>query len=157
MHQLQAQLSSIQQILSSASAFTPSAVHNTCTPRPSTCPLETPRAGIPDSCEQLQPYSIDENVASLAYTSSTSRSNYAIALAKDLFTFEERLTSNCRGIGKAPLQPSKLLTIKMESFEKYPVDSSRENLGSAITELRNALDAHCRGLKKKVKVANISK
>ena len=106
-----------------------------------------------DPCAQLQPYAIDENFAIEAHAASNSRSSYAIALVKHLFTVEERLMSNCRGIGKKPLEPRKLLAIKIASFKNYPIDSDRETLGSAITELRNAIDAHCRGLKKKVKIS----
>ena len=137
----------MQQLLSTASARL-----DPCTT--SVCPLETPRAGMPDPCEQLQPFTLDENLTLQAYASSSSRSSYAMALAKQLFTFEECLTSNCRGIGKKALLPSKLLAIKLASFEKYPIDSRRETLSSAITELRNSLDTHCRVFKKKV---NISK
>ena len=144
---MQTQLASVQQLLTKPQ----SSSLMTAMQEPGVCPLETPRAGKVDPSRLLEPYAIDDETAALAHASSNSRSSYAISLAKQLFTLEERITSNCRGIGKKSLQPSKLLAIKIDVFEKFPIDLGQETMASAITELRNAIDTHCRGLKKSLK------
>jgi hypothetical protein len=45
------------------------------------------------------PATVSKDTAIASQTATDSRSSYAIALVKYLYTVEERLTSNCRGIG----------------------------------------------------------
>jgi hypothetical protein len=70
-------------------------------------------------------YYIDEQHASIAYSKSKSRRNFAAHLTKLVFTPRERLESNCNGrFGKKALDSVRLCAIRNTLFKYYPCKQS---------------------------------
>lgn len=70
-------------------------------------------------------YYIDEHHASIAYSKSKSRRNFAAHLTKLVFTPRERLESNCNGrFGKKALDSVRLCAIRNTLFKYYPCKQS---------------------------------
>lgn len=74
-------------------------------------------------------------MASLSYSKSKSRRNFAAHLTKLVFTPRERLESNCNGrFGKKALDSVRLLAIRNTIFKYYPCKQSTLIVnGDAIT------------------------
>ena len=86
---------------------------------------------------------------------SCSRKNFATNLARELFTPEERCTSNVAGAcGKQKLDPEKVYFIKNSLFEHFPL-SSTENSHKAWQDCVKAIDSASRNLARRGK-ENIS-
>ena len=82
---------------------------------------------------------------------SCSRKNFATNLARELFTPEERCTSNVAGAcGKQKLDPDKVYFIKNSSFEHFPL-SSTENSHKAWQDCVKAIDSASRNPARKGK------
>ena len=70
-------------------------------------------------------YYVDENCASMAYSKSKSRRNFAAHLTKLIFTPRERLESNCNGrFGKKALDSARLNALRNTLFKYYPCKQS---------------------------------
>ena len=56
---------------------------------------------------------------------SSSRKNFAANLVRQLFTVEERASSNVRGKGRKPqLNPVKIDVVRSKTLEMYPLGSN---------------------------------
>ena len=53
---------------------------------------------------------------------SASRRNFAIRLVREIFTIEERKTSNVRGKKKNKLDEEKISYVRKTTFKLYPLD-----------------------------------
>ena len=95
----------------------------------------------------LQEYIIPESTIYSCLIACKSRRNLASQLATQVFTVEERTTSNSRGLcGKKALDPSKLKAIHEVAVKNYPLERL-ETKASAEKEMRTAIDEACRKTK----------
>lgn len=71
---------------------------------------------------------------------SNSRRNFALKQAEKLFTFNERLTSNCQGKrGKNRLDERRIALIRENTFKLWPLES-KEDPEKAWHDCRRAID-----------------
>ena len=95
----------------------------------------------------LQEYVIPESTIYSSLIACKSRRNLASRLATQVFTVEERTTSNSRGLcGKKALDPSKLKAIHEVAVKNYPLERL-ETKASVEKEMRTAIDEACRKTK----------
>ena len=74
--------------------------------------------------------------------------NLAAGLSAQVFSDAQRRVSNCQGVaGKKALDPVKLKAIFNTCIQKYPFERA-EAMNGAEKEMRNAIDKHCRKLKR---------
>lgn len=84
--------------------------------------------------------------------SASSRRNFALKQAERMFSFEERLTSNCLGKrGKKQLDEKKLETIRENTFKLCPLESHEDGV-KAWRECRKAIDEGGRQLNFKARL-----
>ena len=95
----------------------------------------------------LQEYIIPESTIYSCLIACKSRRKLVSRLATQVFTVEERTTSNSRGLcGKKALDPSKLKAIHEVAVKNYPLERL-ETRASAEKEMRTAIDEACRKTK----------
>lgn len=83
---------------------------------------------------------------------ASSRRNFALKQAERMFSFEERLTSNCLGKrGKKQLDEKKLETIRENTFKLCPLESHEDGV-KAWRECRKAIDEGGRQLNFKARL-----
>ena len=71
---------------------------------------------------------------------ANSRRNFAFKQSERMFTYNERLSSNCQGKrGKKALDAKRLNLIKMNTLKLWPLES-KEDETSAWRECRKAID-----------------
>ena len=119
---------------------TPTALVTT-TPVMTRYPPVTP---LSNGKENVQPFLIDQSILKKCMINCRSRKNLAGRLALSLFTKEERITSNCRGVrGKKPLDPARLKAIKIACITEYRPKST-DNRALIMKEIRISVDEACR-------------
>ena len=75
---------------------------------------------------------------------SCSRSNFAVNMVRELFSLEERKTSNVRGVlGKRQLDPNRLEKIRIATFQNYPCNAG-EKEECCWRDACKAVDESCR-------------
>ena len=85
---------------------------------------------------------------------ANSRRNFAFKQAEKMFSYEERLTSNCQGKrGKKQLDPKRVDVIRRNTIKLWPLENKEEE-GSAWNECRRAIDEGGRQLNYRVKLQN---
>ena len=71
---------------------------------------------------------------------SNSRRNFAFKQAERMFTYDERLTSNCQGKrGKKPLDKKRLEVIRKNTLKLWPLENKEDEVG-AWHDCRRAID-----------------
>ncbi len=82
------------------------------------------------------------------YLKQEGRTRMAKAIMADLFTIEERVTSNCRGsLGKPPLDPIRLEAVRQAVFELLPCEESQ--MEAVWCSCVTCIDTANRGLKRR--------
>ena len=71
---------------------------------------------------------------------ANSRRNFALKQAEKMFTFDERLTSNCQGKrGKKRLDAKRIDLIKLNTLKLWPLENKEDEAG-AWKDCRKAID-----------------
>ena len=92
-------------------------------------------------------YCIQAEDISFALTACRSRRNLAARLAAKVFSPQQRLGSNCRGVlGKKALNGAKVKAIFNACMQHFPLQRL-ESASSSEKEMRNAIDEVCRKTK----------
>ena len=85
-------------------------------------------------------------------TNSCSRENFASKLVKELFTVEDRTTSNVKGVmGKKKLNEEKMSYVQAVTFQNYPCVSCEQKIAwsKCVKAIDTANRALCRMVKQK--------
>lgn len=83
---------------------------------------------------------------------ANSRRNFALKQAERMFTYDERLTSNCQGKrGKKQLDKKRLEVIRENTLKLWPLEN-KEDEGSAWHDCRRAIDEGGRQLNHRVRL-----
>ena len=80
---------------------------------------------------------------------SSSRKNFASRLVRELFTIEERKTSNVRGIKKLKLDEDKIAYVRKMTFKLYPLEGGETEI-KAWSQCITAIDEANRRLNRPV-------
>lgn len=80
---------------------------------------------------------------------SVSRENFSTRLVKELFSSEERVSSNVRGIGKPKLDEKKIALVRKLTFANFPCASTEEK--ASWSRCIKAIDSASRALSRKEK------
>lgn len=89
-------------------------------------------------------FHIPQVIVSTAMVTCRSRKNLAGRLVVSLFTDQEKMSSNVRGVlGKKVLDPDRIAAIQKVCLSEYPLQSG-ETLDSVRKELRISIDEVCR-------------
>ena len=95
-------------------------------------------------------HGLDQSKLSHIRANSCSRENFSAKLVKELFTVEERATSNVKGImGKNKLDEQKIAYVQAVTFENYPCPSSEQK--AAWSKCVKAIDTANRALCRTIK------
>ena len=91
-------------------------------------------------------YTIPREVLEVALDECRSRTSMATSLVRLLFTPEERLTSNCRGVGKSQLDPQRIQGVMDACMAVFPPQAD-ETPKSVRAKIRTAIDSSNRALR----------
>lgn len=91
-------------------------------------------------------YAIPREVLEVALDECRSRTSLSTSLVRLLFTPEERLTSNCRGVGKNQLDPHRIQAIMDTCMAVFPPQAD-ETPKSVRAKIRTAVDSSNRALR----------
>ena len=92
---------------------------------------------------------ISQSIINRAMSGCRSRRNLAGRLTQILFTEEEKVASNVRGVGrKQPLNELKVDSIREVCYQQFPLDRTEPNI-NADKDVRNAMDEVCRKMRGK--------
>ena len=86
---------------------------------------------------------------------SRSRQNMAWTMIKDMFNTQEKMSSNCRGVGKQQLDQSRCNIIKQGVFRWWPLKVG-EDIDKVWRNCQTSIDAGLRNLRQKARKANPS-
>ena len=114
-------------------------------------PLPETSKAIPSEPDQrTSPCKVSPTKLSFIRANSCSRENFASKLVKELFTVEERSTSNVKGVlGKEKLDENKIKYIQKITFENYPCSSLEHQ--KCWAKCVKAIDSASRNLCRKLK------
>ena len=96
--------------------------------------------------ENTGKYAIPREVLEVALDECRSRTSMSTSLVRLLFTPEERLTSNCRGVGKNQLDPQRIQAIMDACMAVFPPQAD-ETPKSVRAKIRTAVDSSNRALR----------
>lgn len=96
--------------------------------------------------ESAGKYAIPREVLEVALDECRSRTSMSTSLVRLLFTPEERLTSNCRGVGKNQLDPHRIQAIMDACMAVFPPQAD-ETPKSVRAKIRTAVDSSNRALR----------
>ena len=83
---------------------------------------------------------------------ANSRRNFALKQAEQMFTYDERLTSNCQGKrGKKQIDKKRLEVIRQNTLRLWPLEN-KEDEGKAWHDCRRAIDEGGRQLNHRAKL-----
>lgn len=91
---------------------------------------------------------IRQEVVSECHRAANSQVNLAVQLVKRCYNRYERATSNCAGIGKKQLSPTRMEAIKDAIYSIYPMQPD-ENEKDVWRLYKHAIDSSCRQLNRK--------
>ena len=91
-------------------------------------------------------YTIPREVLEVALDECRSRTSMATSLVRLLFTAEERLSSNCRGVGKSQLDPQRIQGVMDACMAVFPPQAD-ETPKSVRAKIRTAIDSSNRALR----------
>ena len=91
-------------------------------------------------------HAIPREVLEAALDECRSRTSMATSLVRLLFTPEERLTSNCRGVGKNQLDPQRIAAIMDTCMAVFPPQAD-ETPKAVRCKIRTAIDSSNRALR----------
>ena len=116
------------------------------TPFTSPCFVSSPLQELNYS-NNVQEYCVPDEILYTALSACKSRRNLASRLATKIFTIEERVRSNSRGLcGKKALNSIKLNAIHKVCIKNFPLERL-ETKTMAEKDMRNAIDEACRKTK----------
>ncbi len=105
---------------------------------PPTEPSITPFPSVRDGKENIQ--ELDMDTLLKLKNEANSRRNFAHKQAERMFTYNERVTSNCQGKrGKQQLDKKRLKLIQDNTFKLWPLES-KEDHAKAWHDCRRAID-----------------
>ncbi len=116
----------------------------------------TPASHVQPTTTPAQSH-LDSLVIARVRSASCSRENFAANLIRELFTMEERLSSNIAGkCGKSKLGPKRVDSIREATFQMFPPGPS-ENLKRSWATCIRAIDSANRSLVRKMGKENMPK
>ena len=102
--------------------------------------------------ENMEQQYLDDSKVLQIRNKSCSRPNFAAKLSAEVFSTEERISSNVQGLlGKKKLDPKRIDFIKMKSFQHYesPHSNTEEDWKCCI----KAIDEFSRRVKRQMKIS----
>lgn len=96
--------------------------------------------------ETTNKFAIPREVLEVALDECRSRTSLSTSLVRLLFTPEERLTSNCRGVGKNQLDPQRIQAVMDTCMAVFPPQAD-ETPKSVRAKIRTAVDSSNRALR----------
>ena len=110
-------------------------------------PTEPTEPAMKDITNATPPGALEAAILSSLRASSCSRENFASKLVKELYTNDDRLTCNVRGVlGKEKFDEKKMTYIQDLTFKNYPcaLVERRAAWGKCIEAIDSASRAMCR-------------
>ena len=116
---------------------------------PSSEPRVLRDVGNLPSQNQEGKFTIAQSIVNRAMSGCRSRRNLAGRLTQILFTEEEKIASNVRGVGgKQPLNELKVDAIREVCYQQFPLDRTEPKM-NADKDVRNSMDEVCRKMRGK--------
>jgi hypothetical protein len=98
-----------------------------------------------DNYGSSSPLAIKKNIIQDCYKAANSEVNLAVQLVRKCFSRSERASSNCSGIGKISLSPTRLAAVKEALYSIYPIRPGQKE-EDVWKMYRRAIDSSCRQL-----------